>query len=207
MLLGLTALLAVAAYCLGSISSAILASRLFRLPDPRTVGSNNPGATNVLRSGNKKAAIVTLIGDCLKGILAVWLARILLDTVQISRPETVLVIVAVMAFIGHLYPVFFNFKGGKGVATFIGVLLALHWLTGLLVILLWLTIAATSRYSALAAITAALASPFIYYGLTNDTAVTLGLMVMVILLLWRHQDNLLRLIQGTESKIKLNQTK
>ena len=199
--------LTLSAYFIGSTLCAVIVSRLFGLPDPRTTGSNNPGATNVLRTGNKKAAILTLIGDSLKGVLAVWLTLLVIKQLNIANLNTsdLLVIPVVMAFFGHLYPVFFAFKGGKGVATFLGVLAALHWPTGLIVMALWLLVAMTSRYSALAAILAAIATPFIYYGLTQHTLGTLAFSFMACLLVWRHKENIQRLLMGTESKIRLNQ--
>ena len=187
--------LIVIAYLLGSISSAIIVCRLLGLPDPRGEGSGNPGATNVLRIGGKKAAAITLIGDMLKGLLPVLLARLL------DASLTVQALVAVAAFLGHLYPVFFGFRGGKGVATALGVLLGLHWQVGLLTIATWLVIAKVFKISSLAALLSLLVTPLYIWWLIPDQSLIIAIVFMVALLFWRHRSNIRNLIQGTEGQI------
>ena len=190
-----TALALLAAYLLGSVPFAMISSRVFGLADPRTYGSGNPGATNVLRSGNKKAALFTLIGDSLKGAVAVIVAQ------QAGLGETPVALVALAVFLGHLYPIFLKFKGGKGVATAAGVLLALDPLLGLATLGTWLLVAYTSRYSSLAAISAAAAAPVyatLMHGGNNQTIVV-GLLGMA--LIGKHWQNIQRLLAGQESKI------
>ncbi|MDE2440210.1 MAG: glycerol-3-phosphate 1-O-acyltransferase PlsY [Betaproteobacteria bacterium] len=184
-----------AAYLVGSIPFAMISSKVFGLADPRTYGSGNPGATNVLRSGNKKAALMTLIGDALKGTLAVVVAR------HMEFSDTIIALVALAVFIGHLYPVFLKFKGGKGVATAAGVLLALDPALGLAVAGTWLLVAYVSRYSSLAALVAAAAAPLIavlMHGATNQTIIV-GILGMA--LIGKHWQNIQRLMAGQESKI------
>jgi glycerol-3-phosphate acyltransferase PlsY len=182
-------------YLFGSISTAIIICKLMQLPDPRSVGSNNPGATNVLRHGGKKAAIITLFGDMLKGLLAVLLAS------QFStRPES-LALTGLGAFLGHLYPLYFGFKGGKGVATFYGVLLGFNWLAGLAALVVWLLAAAVSRYSSLSALLSAASAPVFLWLLDANTALLLACSLMVTLLYWRHRSNMRNLISGRENKI------
>ena len=196
-----TAIFTVVAYLIGSISFAVVMSRLFGLSDPRTYGSKNPGATNVLRSGNKKAAIATLIGDGAKGWFAVWLAQRLAD--QYGIEDLGIALVAIAVFLGHLYPVFFRFIGGKGVATALGVLLGLSVWVGVATLVTWLVIAYAFRYSSLAALIAAIFAPF-YYGLlygTDHIAQLLAVLVMSVLLVVRHRGNIANLIAGKESKI------
>ncbi len=190
-----TALALLAAYLLGSIPFAMISSKVFGLADPRSYGSGNPGATNVLRSGNKKAALFTLIGDALKGTLAVIVAQ------QIGLSDTVVALVALAVFLGHLYPVFLKFKGGKGVATAAGVLLALDPILGLATIGTWLLVAYVSRYSSFAAISAAIAAPVIsalMQGGSNQTVIV-GILGMA--LIGKHWQNIQRLMAGQESKI------
>ena len=190
-----TALALIAAYLLGSVPFAMISSRVFGLADPRTYGSGNPGATNVLRSGNKKAALMTLIGDALKGAVAVIVAQ------QMGFSDTVIGLVALAVFLGHLYPIFLKFKGGKGVATAAGVLLALHPLLGLAGAGTWLLVAYVSRYSSLAALIAAAAAPVIsalMHGANNQTIVV-GILGMA--LIGKHWQNIQRLMAGQESKI------
>jgi acyl phosphate:glycerol-3-phosphate acyltransferase len=192
----LTVVYIVAAYLLGSISFAMISSKLFALPDPRTYGSGNPGATNVLRSGRKAAAALTLFGDAAKGWLAVFLA------IRYSLPgEQYLMLpaaVAIAVFVGHLYPVFLRFKGGKGVATALGVLLALNLMVGLGGLATWLIMAFMFRYSSLAALTAAVATPIYAFllGLPRDWVLASG--IMSLLLIWRHKDNIKNLLAGKE---------
>ena len=190
-----TALALIAAYLLGSVPFAMISSRVFGLADPRTYGSGNPGATNVLRSGNKKAALMTLIGDALKGAVAVIVAQ------QMGFSDTIIGLVALAVFLGHLYPIFLKFKGGKGVATAAGVLLALDPILGLAVAGTWLLVAYVSRYSSLAALIAAAAAPLIavlMHGATHQTIVV-GILGMA--LIGKHWQNIQRLMAGQESKI------
>ena len=194
-----TIIFTVAAYLIGSISFAVVASRAFGLSDPRTYGSKNPGATNVLRSGSKKAAIATLIGDCAKGWLAVWLA--IRYGEQFGVEDGGVALVAIAVFLGHLWPVFFRFVGGKGVATALGVLLGLNPWLGLATLVTWLVVAYAFRYSSLAALVAAVFAPF-YYGLLFGADEKLfAVIVMSALLLWRHSGNIANLIAGKESRI------
>jgi glycerol-3-phosphate acyltransferase PlsY len=189
----------VAAYLLGSISFAVVSSKLFGIADPRTYGSKNPGATNVLRSGNKAAAIVTLIGDGAKGWLAVWLAMRFQQQLQIG--DATIALVAIAVFLGHLWPVFFRFVGGKGVATALGVLLGLNPWLGLATLVTWMVVAFAFRYSSLAALVAALFAPF-YYGLLFGVEPQLfAVAAMSILLAWRHSANIGNLLAGKESRI------
>ena len=195
---------AVAAYLIGSLSFAVIVSRVMGLNDPRTYGSKNPGATNVLRSGNKKAAIATLLLDAFKGWLPVWAVAHWGGVWGLG--DGALAVVGLGAFLGHLFPVFFRFKGGKGVATAAGVLLGLQPWLGLATLLSWVLMAAVFRYSSLSAITAAVFAPAFYLlgdGLAWDSAapVAVTIAVMGVLLLWRHADNISRLIAGKESKI------
>jgi acyl phosphate:glycerol-3-phosphate acyltransferase len=191
-----------AAYLIGSISFAVVVSWGFRLPDPHTYGSGNPGATNVLRTGKKAAAALTLVGDAAKGAIALWLARRLAPEFDLS--EITLAAVAFAVFIGHLFPVYFRFKGGKGVSTAAGILLALDLRIAGVVLLVWLLVVLTSRYSSLGAVVAALAAPVatVYFiGWGPFACMTLA---MSALLLWRHRANIGRLANGTESRIRLS---
>lgn len=186
---------AVAAYLIGSLSFAVIVSRLFGLADPRSYGSGNPGATNVLRSGNKAAAILTLLFDALKGYIPVVIALHLgLDTVTVTA-------VGLGAFIGHLWPLFFKFEGGKGVATAAGVLLGFQPALGGLVLLVWLGMAVVFRYSSLAALTASIAAPIIQFQGWGLSAMTVGVILMSALLIWRHEANIRKLLAGQESKL------
>ncbi len=189
------ALAVLAAYLLGSIPFAVVVSKAFGLSDPRSYGSGNPGATNVLRSGNKKAALLTLLGDALKGWVAVFAAQCL------ALGDTAVGLVALAVFFGHLFPVFLKFKGGKGVATAAGVLIALEWPLGLAVLATWLLVAFVSRYSSLAAVVAAALAP-VYVALsqgTNGQIVVVGILAMA--LIGKHWQNIQRLLAGQESKI------
>ncbi len=194
-------LVVLAAYLLGSISSAVIVGRLLGTADPRTQGSGNPGATNMLRIGGKKAGAITLIGDMLKGLIAVLLAR------AIGMGADVQALAAGAAFLGHLYPIFFGFKGGKGVATALGTLLGLHWGVGLLVIGTWLAMAALFRYSSLAALIAAAAAPVYMWWLKPEPAVIAAAIVMAALLYWRHRSNIRNLLDGTEGRITFGSTR
>lgn len=188
-------LLIVFSYLLGSISTAVIVSRLLSLPDPREEGSKNPGATNVLRLGGKKAAVITLIGDALKGAIPVLLANVL------QVPETFVAAVGLAAFLGHLYPIFFAFKGGKGVATALGVLTGLSTWVGLSVLGTWVAMAFAFRISSLAALTAALLSPLYLWFLTHSLLKVGAGVAMALLLTSRHRGNIERLVRGEESRI------
>ena len=190
----------VAAYLLGSVSFAVIVSKLYGLQDPRSYGSGNPGATNVLRSGHKTAAVLTLLGDAFKGWLAVWL------TINLGASATLVCIAAVGVFIGHLFPIFLAFKGGKGVATAFGVLLALAPALGLATLLTWLIVAFFFRMSSLAAVAAGVFAPFYYLILAGvlwpfEPAILGALILMGVLLLARHRANIVRILAGTEPKI------
>lgn len=189
--------LIVTAYLLGSLPFAVIVTRVMGMADPRSYGSGNPGATNVLRSGNKWAAILTLLGDAAKGWLAVWLAQHLGGTLISS---TTLAAVGFAALLGHVFPVFIGFKGGKGVSTAAGVFLGFSGLLALTCIATWLLVALITRYSSLASLCAALAAPlFALYWL--DTPQAIALLGMSLLVIWRHQQNIKNLLAGTESRI------
>lgn len=182
-------------YLIGSVSSAIIVCKLMRLPDPRTEGSQNPGATNVLRIGGKKAAIITLLGDVLKGFLPVLLAK------WYGFDAPALALIAIAAFLGHLFPIFFRFEGGKGVATAIGCLLALNWPSGLCWLLTWLMMAIIFRYSSLASLTASLLAPLYIWIFTGNLIWTTTILLMSLILIYRHRRNIAKLLKGEESKI------
>ena len=188
-------LVVLAAYLAGSIASAIIVCKLLGLPDPRQGGSGNPGATNVLRLGGKKAAAITLIGDVLKGLLPVLLAAWL-----VPQPEAIAA-AAVAAFLGHLFPVFFGFKGGKGFATALGAVAGLSWLAVGAMAATWVLVAAVSRISSLSALIAALLLPLYLWWFTGFTAYWIGGVVITTLIFIRHQANIVRLIAGTEPRI------
>jgi acyl phosphate:glycerol-3-phosphate acyltransferase len=193
-----------AAYLVGSLAFAVIVSRVMGLSDPRTFGSKNPGATNVLRSGSKAAAIVTLLLDALKGFVPVLLVKLFGKPYGLE--DGTMAMVGLAAFLGHLYPVFFRFQGGKGVATFLGVVFGIHWGLGVATGLTWLIIAFFFRYSSLASLVAAVFAP-VYYLLLDRVAwysekpVALALAVMAGLLWWRHRENIKRLLEGKESKL------
>jgi glycerol-3-phosphate acyltransferase PlsY len=190
-----TSLLLLLAYLLGSLPFAVIVSHAFGIADPRSFGSGNPGATNVLRSGNKLAALLTLLGDAAKGWLAIVLAGALGgDSIAIGAA-------GLAAFIGHLYPVFLKFKGGKGVATALGVLLGFHWLLAVIALLTWATVAAVTRYSSLAALAAAAEAPFAAWIFSGRIEVVLPVTIMSMLLIWRHRVNIQRLRAGKEGRI------
>lgn len=187
--------LIVAAYLLGSISSAIIVCRLMGLPDPRTQGSNNPGATNVLRIGGRKAAAITLLGDSLKGFIPVAVCHLL------DRSEPVFALVGGAAFLGHLYPVFFGFRGGKGVATALGMQFGLHWAIGAAVGATWLFMAKVANISSLAALISMLLAP-IYIWLIWPAGELIVMQILVtLLLIWRHRSNIRNLLRGSEGRI------
>lgn len=185
-----------AGYLLGSISTAVIVCKLWGLPDPRFTGSGNPGATNVLRIGSKLAAAVTLLGDAAKGFLPVALARWLEADLNLAAA------VGLAAFIGHLYPVFFGFRGGKGVATALGVLTGIHWGLGLLLAATWLVVAKISKISSLSALTAAALAPFYAHWILRTPSITAVVTVMAAWLIFRHRDNISRLLRGEESRIR-----
>lgn len=183
------------AYLLGSISAAIIVCKLMGLPDPRTQGSRNPGATNVARIGGKKAAALTLLGDMLKGLLPVLVAHAL------DASALILAGTALAAFLGHLYPVFFGFEGGKGVATALGVSFGLHWPAGLAIAGIWLVMALVFRYSSLSALTAIALSPAVFYWLMPQPPVIAAMAILAVILFWRHRSNIANLLSGKENKI------
>ena len=199
----------VAAYLLGSVPFAIISSKIFGLADPRSYGSKNPGATNVLRSGNKLAALLTLIGDSAKGAVAVLIAQYYGGTM--ASGQALIVVVALAVFFGHLYPLFLGFKGGKGVATAVGVLLAFQPLLALATLLTFAIIVFFTRYVSLASMVAAVFAPAYYLigdgvAWTASGAKTLALIAMGLLLIWRHRENIQRLLAGTESKLGQKKT-
>jgi glycerol-3-phosphate acyltransferase PlsY len=189
----------VVAYLIGSLSFAVIVSRVMGLNDPRSYGSGNPGATNVLRSGNKLAAALTLLLDALKGFLPTWAVAQWGGTYGLG--EGTLAMVGLAAFLGHLWPVFFHFKGGKGVATAAGVLLAFNPWLGLATLATWIVIAVFFRYSSLAAIVAAVFAPFYQLLIWEKGPLALAIGVMSLLLIWRHGPNIQKLLAGTESKL------
>jgi glycerol-3-phosphate acyltransferase PlsY len=199
-----SAAVVIAAYLLGSLAFAVIVSKVMGLSDPRTFGSKNPGATNVLRSGSKAAAIVTLLLDGLKGFVPVALVQAYGHRYGLN--EGTVAMVALAAFLGHLYPVFFHFKGGKGVATFIGVVFGIHWALGVATGLTWIIIAFFFRYSSLASLIAAIFAP-VYYLLGDrlqwnaEKPIAFALFVMAALLAWRHRENIRRLMEGKESRL------
>jgi glycerol-3-phosphate acyltransferase PlsY len=202
-------LCALAAYLVGSLAFAVIVSKAMGLSDPRTFGSKNPGATNVLRSGSKAAAIVTLLLDALKGLVPVLLVKFLGKPHGLA--EGTMALVGLAAFLGHLYPVYFRFQGGKGVATFLGVVFGIDWMLGLATAATWLIIAFFFRYSSLASLVSAVFAP-VYYLLGDRTAwyanryIVLALVIMGILLMWRHSQNIKRLLEGNESRIGAKKT-
>jgi len=191
------------AYLIGSISFAVVVSKCMRLPDPHTYGSGNPGATNVLRTGNKLAAVLTLIGDALKGYIAVMLARVLLgdESLTSTLGSWVLSGVVIAVFLGHLFPIFHGFKGGKGVATACGILFGINWILGAATLSTWIIVAMFMRYSSLAALAAAVFGPIYFVFLFGFQPMGAALLVVCALLIWRHRSNIQNLMNGTESRI------
>lgn len=183
-----------AAYLIGSISSAIIICRLMGLPDPREQGSGNPGATNVMRIGGKKAAAITLLGDSLKGLIPVYAANAL------GLPTELVAATGLAAFMGHLYPIFFGFKGGKGVATSVGVLLGFFWALGLAFMATWYLIYKVGKISSLSALVASTLSPIFAWFLVGDEAIVAASAFMTVFLLWRHKSNIQRLMAGQEGR-------
>ena len=183
------------AYLLGSLSAAIITCRIMGLPDPRTQGSNNPGATNVLRIGGKRAAAFALLGDFLKGLVPVLIGQAL------GMDALVLALIGLAAFLGHLYPVFFRFQGGKGVATALGIILGLSWQVALAALLTWLVVAKVFRISSLSALTAAVLTPLYCYLLAPQQEYILLFSVLSLLLIWRHRSNIRKLLSGEEKRV------
>lgn len=182
-------------YLLGSLSTAVITCKVMGLPDPRQIGSGNPGATNVLRSGGKKAAIITLAGDLLKGLLPVA------ATLYLNREEMVAALVGLAAFLGHLYPLYFGFKGGKGVATALGVIFALNPFSGAAVTTTWLGMAVVTRISSLSALTAFLLAPLYLYFFTHKAGASVIMLCISGLIFWRHRRNIRNLVNGAEPRI------
>ena len=192
-------LVVLAAYLIGSLSFAVIVSKFYGMADPRTYGSGNPGATNVLRSGKKKAAALTLLGDALKGLVAVWLALGLQDTLDLNNGT--IAAVAVAALVGHMWPVFFGFKGGKGVATALGVLLGLSWPVALVCAAVWLVMAFGFKVSSLAALVATVISPIAAWLFGLPGSWILAIVIIAALVLFRHRSNIKNLLEGKEGKI------
>jgi len=193
-----TFLFAGIAYLIGSFSTAIVTCKILGIPDPRTTGSNNPGATNVLRHGGKKAAIITLLGDMLKGFIPVLLV------LQLQTDTLTVAITALAAFLGHVFPVYYGFKGGKGVATFYGVILALNWQCGLIAIALWMLVAWLLKISSLSALVSIFITPFLLWHFSQSVELTVAVAIMSCIVFWRHKKNIQLLIRGEESKISKN---
>ncbi|QWE00750.1 glycerol-3-phosphate 1-O-acyltransferase PlsY [Polynucleobacter sp. JS-Mosq-20-D10] len=191
------------AYLIGSISFAVVVSKCMRLPDPHSYGSGNPGATNVLRTGNKLAAVLTLIGDALKGYLAVMLARVLLgdESLTSTLNSWLLCGVVIAVFLGHLFPIFHGFRGGKGVATACGILFGINWILGVATLGTWIIVAMFMRYSSLAALAAAVFGPIYFVFLFGFQPMGIALLVVCLLLIWRHRSNIHNLMNGKESRI------
>jgi glycerol-3-phosphate acyltransferase PlsY len=189
------------AYALGSISFAVVVSKAMGLPDPYTHGSKNPGATNVLRTGNKLAAVLTLLGDAAKGWVAVTIARAVLGDPASESNNMLLGLVTIAVFLGHLYPIFHGFKGGKGVATAAGILFAISWVLGLATLGTWLIVAFFMRYSSLAALCAAAFAPLYFTFLFGVQPIGLAILVMSLLLIYRHRSNIRNLMNGTETRL------
>jgi glycerol-3-phosphate acyltransferase PlsY len=194
-----SALIVVAAYLIGSVSFAVVVSRAFKLPDPHEYGSGNPGATNVLRTGNRAAALLTLVGDGAKGYVAVALAQLLAQRMELAWWTVPAAVFAV--FIGHLYPVFHRFKGGKGVATAAGIVFALHWPLGLVLLIVWMTMAFGFKISSLAALVTATLLPLGMFYVAGPSPIAWVMLAIAILLFWRHRTNIRQLISGRERSI------
>jgi len=186
------------AYLVGSISTAIITCKLMGIEDPRKTGSNNPGATNVLRHGGKKAAIITLIGDALKGLIPV------LISIQFQAEPSTTALVGLFALLGHIFPVYYGFKGGKGVATYYGVILGINWQVGLIALAIWLIIAKLLKISSLSALVSIFITPFMLWTFTQSVELTAAVTLMSILVFWRHKTNIRSLLQGSEAKIGKN---
>ena len=188
-------LLIFSAYLLGSLSAAILVCKILGLSDPRAGGSGNPGTTNVMRLHGKKAALLTLTGDIIKGIIPVLIAKVIVSS------EFIIALSGLAAFLGHIFPIYFKFKGGKGVATLIGVLFATHWLFGAIYVAIWLLTAAIFRYSSLAALIATFSIPVYTYFLEENLQYAISFSIITAILFWRHKSNIYKLFYGKENKI------
>lgn len=199
-ILAIQILIVVAAYLLGSVNSAIIVSKAFSLPDPRKLGSGNPGATNVLRTGNKTAAFITLTGDLLKGLLPV----VAVDLFTASAP--LVAATGIAALLGHMFPLYYGFKGGKGVATTLGVLLGFDWLLGLVWVVIWLFIALVFRYSSLSALMATLFILLVSWFWSDNIWLFLSILVITTFVFWRHRSNIQNLLKGNESKLGKSKT-
>ncbi|NNJ98572.1 MAG: glycerol-3-phosphate 1-O-acyltransferase PlsY [Gammaproteobacteria bacterium] len=186
---------ALAGYLVGSVSSAIITCKLMGLKDPRSVGSHNPGATNVLRHCGKKAAIITLIGDMIKGWLPVTAVTL------IEPAAAAIAVTGLGAFLGHIYPIYYGLKGGKGVATYFGVLVGFNWITGVAALLIWLLAALVTKISSLSALISAMLAPLILWQISQSPQLSLTLALMSIVMFWRHRSNIQNIIHGTEHKI------
>ena len=196
------------AYLIGSISFAVVVSKCMRLPDPYSYGSGNPGATNVLRTGNKRAAVLTLLGDALKGFLAVMIARFVLGEAALANDAGAWIMcgAVIAVFLGHLYPLFHGFKGGKGVATACGILFGINLTLGLATLATWLIVAFFLRYSSLAALAAAVFGPIYFIFLFGFQSMAIALSIVCALLIWRHRSNIRNLMNGTEMRIGKKKT-
>jgi glycerol-3-phosphate acyltransferase PlsY len=183
------------AYLIGSISTAIITCKIMGLNDPRTIGSRNPGATNVLRHGSKKAAIITLTGDMLKGLLPVLIVT------QFQADPLSVAAVGLFAFLGHLFPLYYGFKGGKGVATYYGVILGMNWQVGIIAIAIWLTVAALMKISSLSALVSITSTPFVLWYFSQSVELSSIAALMSVLVVWRHLSNIRSLLKGEEAKI------
>ena len=183
------------AYLIGSFSTAIITCKIMGIEDPRKTGSNNPGATNVLRHGGKKAAIITLFGDMLKGLIPVLIAA------QLQMSSEIIAAAGLFALLGHVFPIYYGFKGGKGVATYYGVILGMSWLVGLIALAIWLSVAAVLKISSLSALVSIFATPFILWYFSQSIELTAAVTLMSIIVFWRHQENIKSLLQGSENKI------
>jgi glycerol-3-phosphate acyltransferase PlsY len=192
-------LILIGAYLIGSVSFAVIVSRAFGLPDPHDYGSGNPGATNVLRTGNKLAALLTLAGDCVKGWFGVFVAQLV--ATQLGAPEWTVSAAALAVFVGHLFPVFHRFKGGKGVATAGGIMFALHWPLALALVVIWATMAFGFKFSSLASLTAAALLPLGAFYVFGNTPTAWAMVPICALLFWRHRANIKQLLQGKERTI------
>jgi len=195
-----TGVAATLAYLIGSISTAIITCKIMGIEDPRNMGSNNPGATNVLRHGGKKAAAITLLGDMLKGLLPVLLA-VQLQT-QFHFDILTVAMVGLFALLGHIFPIYYGFNGGKGVATYYGVALGINWLVGLIALAIWLVIAKLLKISSLSALISIFCTPFILWFFSQSAELTTAMALMSILVFWRHKRNIKSLLQGSEAKIE-----
>lgn len=191
-------LFATIAYLIGSLSTAIITCKIMGIEDPRKTGSKNPGATNVLRHGGKKAAIITLLGDMLKGLIPVLVFS------QFQADALTIALVGLFALLGHIFPIYYGFKGGKGVATFYGVILGMNWLVGIIALAIWLGMAAMVKISSLSALVSVFFTPFILWHFSQSIELTAAVAVMSILVFWRHKENIQALRQGLELKISNN---